>query len=160
MKKKKILILGSSSFGGASMVNFLLNKKKYNVYGTFRTKKNEVYLPYLENPNLKNFKNFKVDFNNSPKRIINIISSVKPDFIIDFASICVVNQSWYFPQVYFNINVQYKLHIIKKLKEFNFLKKYILISTPEIFGNTKKLLKENTRSSVITAVLLHPLVTI
>ena len=49
--KKKILILGSSSFSGASMVNFLLNKKKYLIYGTYRRKKGKPYLPYLNNKN-------------------------------------------------------------------------------------------------------------
>ena len=142
--KKKILILGSSSFGGASMINFLLDKKKYKIYGTFRRKKNKAYLPYLENKNFKNFKNLKIDFNESPKKMINIIQKIKPDFIIDFASISMVHQSWQFPHVYFDVNVQYKLHIFQNLYKFNFLKKYILISTPEVFGNNNKLLKENS----------------
>ena len=146
MRKRKILIIGSSSFGGASMVKFLLDKKKYKVYGTYRRKKNKAYLPYLENINLRDFKNFKVNFNDSPKKIMNIILRLKPDFIIDFASISVVNQSWQFPKTYFDTNVLYKLHIFRNLNKFNFLKKYILISTPEIFGNTKKLLKENNNN--------------
>jgi len=144
MQKKKILIIGSSSFGGATLINFLLRKKKYLIYGTFRRKKNKFYLPYLENKNLKDFRNYKVDFNNSPKKMIKIINSTKPDYIIDFASISVVNQSWEYPQVYFDTNVKYKLEIFKNLGKFNFLKKYILISTPEIFGNTTRSLKENS----------------
>ena len=40
MSKESVLILGSSSFAGASMVDFLISKKKYNVYGTYRRKKN------------------------------------------------------------------------------------------------------------------------
>lgn len=145
MKRKKILILGCSSFGGSSMVNFLLNKNQYKVYGTFRRRKNIAYLPYLDNNRVKDFKSYKVDFNKSPKKIINIILSIKPDYIVDFASICMVNQSWQFPQVYFDINVQYKLNIFKNLKKYNFLRKYILVSTPEIFGNSNKLLKEDSR---------------
>lgn len=138
---KKILVLGSSSFGGAALIDFLLDKN-YQVYGTFRRKKNKTYLPYLENKNFKHFKNFKIDFNDSPKKLINLILRLKPDCIIDFAAISVVNQSWEFPDTYFDINVKYKLEIFKRLNKFNFLRKYILISTPEIFGNTTKLLKE------------------
>ena len=74
--------------------------------------------------------------------MINLILRLKPDCIIDFAAISVVNQSWEFPDTYFDINVKYKLEIFKRLNKFNFLRKYILISTPEIFGNTTKLLKE------------------
>ena len=144
MKRKKILVIGSSSFGGSTLINFLLNKKKYLIYGTFRRIKNKSYLPYLENENLIDFKNYKVDFSNSPKNMIKLINSLKPDYIIDFAAISVVNQSWEYPQVYFETNVKYKLEIFKNLGKFNFLKKYILISTPEIFGNTTESLKENS----------------
>ena len=78
--------------------------------------------------------------------MIKLINSLKPDYIIDFAAISVVNQSWEYPQVYFDTNVKYKLEIFKNLGKFNFLKKYILISTPEIFGNTTKSLKENSNN--------------
>jgi len=146
MKKKKILIIGSSSFGGATLINYLLSKKKYLIYGTFRRKKNKSYLPYLENKNLKDFKNYKVDFSDGPKKMIRIINSLKPDYIIDFAAISVVNQSWEYPQVYFDTNVKYKLEVFKSLGKFNFLQKYILISTPEIFGNTTRSLMENSNN--------------
>ena len=49
MTKESVLIIGSSSFAGASMVDFLISKKKYNVYGTYRRKKNKAYLPYFKN---------------------------------------------------------------------------------------------------------------
>ena len=87
MSKETVLILGSSSFAGASMVNFLISKKKYNIYGTYRRKKNKAYLPYLKQSKKINFKNIKVDFTKSPKRLSNIILKLKPKYIIDFASI-------------------------------------------------------------------------
>ena len=124
------------------MVNFLLDKK-YKVYGTYRRKKISPYLPYLRNKNIKNFTNFKVDFDKKPKKILKIIKKVRPFVIIDFASICVVNQSWKYPETYINVNVLYKSHIFKNLSNFNFLKKYIYVSTPEVFGSTDKLIREN-----------------
>ena len=50
-----------------------------------------------------------------------------------------VNQSWKNPEVYINTNVLYKTIFLKNLKKFNFLKKYIYISTPEIFGSSGKI---------------------
>ena len=142
MSKETVLILGSSSFAGASMVNFLISKKKYNIYGTYRRKKNKAYLPYLKQSKKINFKNIKVDFTKSPKRLSNIILKLKPKYIIDFASICMVNQSWENLETYININILYKSFLLQKIKKFKFLKKYIYISTPEIFGSSK-LIKEN-----------------
>ena len=139
--KEKILILGSSSFSGASLVNFLLNKKKYLVFGTYRRKKIKQFLPYVYNKNAKSFKEFQVDFLDNPKKIIKIISTLKPDYIIDFASICMVNESWKNPEIYFKTNVLQKAEIFKYLSNINFLKKYIYISTPEVFGSSKKIYK-------------------
>ena len=141
--KKKILILGSSSFSGASFVDFLLNKKKYLVFGTYRRRKIKQYLPYAYNKNLKLFKEFQVDFLKKPKTIVKIISSVKPDYIVDFASICMVNESWKNSEIYFKTNVLYKAEIFKYLSSVKFLKKYIYISTPEVFGSSKNFINEN-----------------
>ena len=69
--KEKILILGSSSFSGASLVNFLLNKKKYLVFGTYRRKKIKQFLPYSYNQNIKFFNEIQVDFLGNPQKIIN-----------------------------------------------------------------------------------------
>ena len=53
-----------------------------------------------------------------------------------------VNQSWENLETYININILYKSFLLQKIKKFKFLKKYIYISTPEIFGSSK-LIKEN-----------------
>ena len=71
--KRKVLILGSSSFSGATMVNFLLSKKNFLVYGTYRRKKIQSYLPYTQNKNFKLFKNFQIDFLKSSKKLLKII---------------------------------------------------------------------------------------
>lgn len=144
--KKKVLILGSSSFSGASMVNFLLSKKNVLVYGTYRRKKIQSYLPYTHNKNYKSFKAFQIDFLKSPKKLLNIIKNFKPEYIIDFASICMVNQSWNNPKIYFQINVLFKAEMLIQLKKFNFLKKYIYISTPEIFGSSNKFIHEDNNN--------------
>ena len=144
--KKKILILGCSSFSGASFVNFLLNKKKFLIFGTYRRKKIKQYLPYKYNENLKLLKEIKIDFLKDSKKIIKIIDNIKPDYIIDFASICMVNESWKNPEYYFNTNVLCRAEIFKYLSSIKFLSKYIYISTPEVFGSSKKYIKENNFS--------------
>ena len=112
MSKESVLILGSSSFAGASMVDFLISKKKYNIYGTYRRKKNKAYLPYLKQSKKIKFKNIKVDFTKNPKKLTNIILKLKPKYIIDFASICMVNQSWENLETYININILYYIYSI------------------------------------------------
>lgn len=141
---KKVLILGTSSFGGAATADFLLDRN-FSVLGTYRRKKNNLYQPQLQNLKSKNFKHFKIDLDKDISKLLNIINKYKPKYIIDFASICMVNQSWDFPEKYFKSNVEKKSVLIKELCYKKFIKKYIYISTPEIFGSNSKPIKEDSK---------------
>ncbi len=141
--KSKILLLGSSSFSGASMAKYLLDKNKYRVHGTYRRKKNSSYLPYKFSKNFKLFKEHKIDLSKNSNKLLKLVAKIKPDYIIDFASICMVNESWKNSEFYFQTNVLSKIKTIEYLSKTNFLKKYIYISTPEIFGSSKNFISEN-----------------
>ena len=138
MKKiKKIFILGISSFSGAALASYLV-KKKYRVFGTFYKKKNIYHLPFDK----KKIKIFKIDLLKDTKKLLFLIKKIKPEVIVDHASICMVGESWLNPDKYFKINVNSKINLIKGLKNSKFLKKYIYISTPEIFGSKSKRIDE------------------
>ena len=79
--KKKILILGCSSFSGSSTVDFLLSRDIYKVFGTYRKKKNKFYLPYKFNKKFKKFKEFKLDLLKNPNHLVNLIVKIKPQII-------------------------------------------------------------------------------
>ena len=136
-KMKKIFILGISSFSGAALASYLV-KKKYRVFGTFYKKKN-IYLLPLDK---KKIKIFKIDLLKDTKKLLFLIKKIKPEVIVDHASICMVGESWLNPDKYFKINVNSKIDLIKGLKNSKFLKKYIYISTPEIFGSKSKRIDE------------------
>ena len=100
---KKILILGISSFSGSAFADFMLTKN-FSVVGTYRRRKNNLYQPHLQNKNIKNFQSFKIDININLKKLLKIIKKYKPQYIIDFASICMVNESWTKPELYLKSN--------------------------------------------------------
>ena len=141
--KKKILVLGSSSFSGASIVDFLLTQNNYRIFGTYRRKKKDSYLPYKFNKNFRKFKEYKIDLTKKSNHLLKLITKLKPEIIIDFASVCMVNESWNNAETYFQTNVLSKTRMIEYLSETNFLQKYIYISTPEVFGSSKKFIKED-----------------
>ena len=134
--KEKILILGVSSFAGFSFYNYLKNKN-YKLYGTFNKNLNIGKLNY-DKIVLK-----RINFENNQKKFLNWIKILKPNYIIDFASICMVNESWKYSKKYFAINFYSKIKILNYIAKKKFLKKFIYISTPEVFGNTTKILNEN-----------------
>ena len=110
-----ILILGSNSFAGSSLVNYLLNKN-LKVIGISRSnEKNENELIYKKNKNLKNYQFYKININKDLQKLKNLINKKKPNIIIDFLGQGMVAESWYKPEQWFTTNV------LSKVKLFNFL---------------------------------------
>lgn len=136
----KILILGATSFGGSSFIKFLKRKTNHKVWGTYRSKSNLVKM-FKNKPKTLNF--VKLDLSHKKNNLIKIVKKIKPNLIFDFASVCLVNESWQKPNYYFNVNYFSKIDLIKNLDCFSFLRSYIYISTPEVFGSTAKSVKEN-----------------
>ena len=143
--KKKILILGVSSFAGASFASYLLKSSNFEIFGTFNNKNKLPFKLFLnKNKKFKSLKLFKLDLSKKKNKLKQLIEKINPHYIIDFASICMVNESWLHPKHYFQINFFSKIDFIKNLHKQKKLKKYIYIGTPEIFGSNKKSIMEHS----------------
>jgi len=139
----KYLIIGSNSFSGSHFAQYLI-KKKHNVMGVSRSKElNKAFLPYKWSKEKNNFKFFQVNINKQLHILLKLIKKYKPQYIINFAAQGMVAQSWKSPEDWYQTNLlgQVKLH--NELRKFKSIKKYIHITTPEVYGNTKKWIKEN-----------------
>ena len=80
----------------------------------------------------KGIETHKINLLKDEKKLLRLILKVKPEIILDYVSICMVNESWKYQQQYYKINVTSRLSIIENFNKMTFLKKYIYISTPEI----------------------------
>ena len=140
-----ILIIGSNSFAGSSFINFLL-KKNLKVIGVSRSNElKNIYLPYKENNfNKKKFNFFKADLNKDRdlKKIYRIIKKKKIKYVINFAAQGMVAESWISPEDWYRTNILSNSKLINQLSKLN-LKKYLNFSTPEVYGNTPKKIREN-----------------
>lgn len=143
----KVLIIGANSFAGSTMCKYLLNKR-VSVLGTYNQPKPQIYFNLRNNIKNKNFKRLNINLEKK-KDLINLIRTIKlfkPNYILDFASLCMVNESWKSPQKYMKVNYISKIFIIDSITNFKFIEKYIYISTPEIFGSKKYKISEKCRS--------------
>lgn len=146
----RFLIIGSNSFSGSHFINYLINKKKF-VLGVSRSDEiNKVFLPYKWSNNKKLYKFHKLDLNKDIDRIIHLIKKKKINIVVNFASQSMVSQSWATPLDWYYTNVisQVKLH--DELRKLKNLKKYVHVSTPEVYGSTKNKIKENYNFSPST----------
>ena len=146
----KVLVIGCNSFSGSHFSNFLLNKK-FKVFGVSRSSSiNKVYLKYKSNPNLKNFKFFKFNLNSDVEKIVSLIKKNKIFYIVNFAAQGMVNESWIKPLDWYNTNLLSSVNLVEKLKNLTFIKKFMQISTPEVFGDKNGIIYENSDFSPST----------
>jgi len=138
-----ILILGSNSFAGAATVEACLNSKM-SVWGVSRSRElHDTFRLYGKHQNIDKFSFEQVDINNDLEKLIGLIEFVKPDAIIDFAGQGMVAQSWANPDQWYQTNILAKSKLHKILIGNEHLKAYVRISTPEVYGSSDKLLREN-----------------
>jgi len=144
MNNYKFIIIGSNSFSGATFINYLLHKG-HKVVGLSRSQEyNNVFLPYTwHKNNLSSFKFIKVDLNKNLDKLIDIINNEKPDCIVNFAALGMVAQSWKKPEDWYRTNLLSQVKFHDRIRHLDFIKKYIHITTPEVYGSTDGWIKEN-----------------
>jgi len=146
VKKLHFLIIGSNSFSGSHFVDHLLSLG-HNVVGISRSKNmNNIFLPYKKNKNVKNFVFFKIDLNvdKDNDKIISLIKQFKISHVVNFAAQAMVAESWLYPIDYYKTNVISLVNLTNKLIKYKLLKKFVHVSTPEVYGNITGMTNENT----------------
>ena len=140
---KKFIVLGSNSFSGSNFINFLL-KKNCRVVGVSRSKQyNNVYLPYKNSANLNLFKFYKLNINTNLKKFLAMAKDFRPNYIVNYIAQGMVSESWLTPEDWYKTNVLAQVKIYRELSNFKFIKKFIHVTTPEVYGNIKNKTKEN-----------------
>ena len=141
--KFSFLVIGSNSFSGAHFVNYLLELNHYVIGSSSPKEPNSVYLPYKNSKFIKNFKFVKFDINKDVYFIKKLILKKKITHIINFSAQSMVGQSWENPTDWYNTNVLGTINFLNQIKKLKNIKKYVHISTPEVYGSTQKNLKES-----------------
>ncbi len=137
-----VFVIGSNSFSGASFVDFALSKGA-QVFGISRS--NEAipeFLPYKWQGNFS-FKFYQLDLNKDLHTIASIIREVKPPYVVNFAAQSMVAESWANPGDWFATNVVSTIKFHDELRKFNFLRRYVHISTPEVYGSCVGFVQED-----------------
>ena len=131
---KTVIIIGSSSFSGSWLAKEML-EKDYKVIGISRSKIKKEF-NFIKS---KKFIFYKIDINKNFKKMTKVFEKYKPNIIVNFAAQSFVRTSWDNPTDWFKTNTLSSIKIAEYLKSKKYLKKFIQISTPEIYGNIKNL---------------------
>jgi dTDP-glucose 4,6-dehydratase len=135
---ERILVIGSNSFSGASFVDFALAVGA-SVVGLSRSAEaHPSFLPYRwRGPEfLKDrFRFAQLDLNLDTDRIAELVGDFRPDYVINFAAQSMVAESWLHPDHWYQTNVVANVRLHERLRKMDFIKRYVHVSTPEVYGS-------------------------
>ncbi len=140
---RKVLVIGSNSFSGADFIDLLLEDPSNDVVGISRSpEKGPVFLPYLKRRGAR-FAFHRMDLNKDAERIVGLADSFKPSFIVNFAAQSEVAPSWEHPEHWFETNVVALSRLLNALKGRDYLRRYVHISSPEVYGTCEGTVTES-----------------
>lgn len=141
---KKLVVIGSNSFSGASFIGHTLDQG-YEVIGISRSTENiDALLPYKWTDN-KNYRFKQFDLNLHTQEIVHLIKESESPYIINFAAQAMVAESWQNPTHWYQTNVVANVRLHDELRKLDCIKKYVHISTPEVYGSCEGVVDENYR---------------
>ena len=140
---EKIAVIGSNSFSGAHFIDYALEEGAEVIGISRSTEPNPIFLAYKKQQNPV-FRFYQWDLNHDLEQIMSIIREFQPDYVVNFAAQSMVAESWQHPEHWFQSNVVATVKLHDQLRRCDFLRKYVHVSTPEVYGSFQGLVKENT----------------
>lgn len=140
-----VVVIGSNSFSGSDFVDYLLTDTDYQVVGVSRSpEKDSLFLPYRKRQSLLHrFRFVQADLNRDMQALQDLLSEVKPAYIVNFAAQSEVGPSWAHPEHWFQTNGVAIAALGNYLKDQKWLKRYVHISSPEVYGTCEGVVKED-----------------
>lgn len=140
---EKFLILGSNSFSGATFADHLA-AKGYDVFATSRSPEpHRAFLPYLweKRPGRVVFET--IDLNHDLDKLDQLMRRERPTHVVNFAAQSMVGESWKNPDHWMMTNVVSTVRLHELLRHYDFLERYVHVTTPEVYGSTDGWIKED-----------------
>lgn len=140
-KTEKFVVIGSNSFSGSHFVDYLLENGA-EVIGMSRSPElSPAFLPYKSRKG--KFKFHQLDLNKDLENMIQVIRDFQPEYVVNFAAQSMVAQSWEKPEHWYTTNVVSNVKFHDQLRKCEFIKKYVHVSTPEVYGTCQGLINED-----------------
>lgn len=152
-KSNSVLILASNSFTGSHFVEYLLEHTDHTVVGVSRSPEyNPVLLPYLykKKQRPERFEFHQLDVNRQLAAVLELVDRHRPGAVVNYAAQGEVRNSWRWPEQWYRTNCMGIVTFANALKDRDFIRSYVNISTPEVYGSTGQNIVENENYSPST----------
>lgn len=149
MSAERFVVIGSNSFSGAHFAAAALEEGA-EVLGASRSPEPEdLFLPYKWIRH-ERFTFLRADLNRDLDVLDAAIRQFRPDYVVNFAAQGMVAQSWSRPEHWYQTNTVAMARLHQRLSGCDFLKKFVQASTPEVYGSTSGLVREDAPLSPST----------
>jgi dTDP-glucose 4,6-dehydratase len=139
----KVAVIGSNSFSGSDFIDYLLEKPGIDIIGISRSpEKSEIFLPYIKK-HTSQFQFYQLDLNHDTEKIFTLFDNFKPEYIVNFAAQSEVGPSWIHPEHWFETNVVSLARLMNGLKDKSYIRRYVHISSPEVYGTCEGVVTES-----------------
>jgi dTDP-glucose 4,6-dehydratase len=142
--QETFFVIGSNSFSGASFTAAALDEGARTIATSRSSEPASAFLPYRWNGPRADLQFHQLDLNKDLHRIVDLIAETKPQYVVNFAAQSMVAESWRNPEHWFQTNVVATVQLHEQLRRFDFIKKYVHISTPEVYGSCSGFIGEDT----------------
>lgn len=142
---ERIAVVGSNSFSGASFVRHCLSQG-LEVLGASRSAEAAgCFLPYrwIAESQQAKFRFAQADLNHDLDRLMAALDEFQPTAVVNFAAQGMVAQSWLTPGHWYQTNVVANVLFHDRLRRASWLKSYVHVSTPEVYGSTAGVITES-----------------
>jgi len=142
-KDRKIAVIGSNSFSGSDFIDLLLEDSSNDVIGISRSaEKSKLFLPYKRHKDAR-FRFYQMDLNRNMQEMMELFDSFQPEYVVNFAAQSEVAPSWEHPEHWFQTNAVAITLLAHHLKDRKYLRRYVHISSPEVYGTCEGIVKED-----------------
>jgi len=142
-QSEKCLVVGSNSFSGGTFVAHML-ERGWPVIGCSRSPEpHAAFLPYKWAGRSGQFAFHQYDLNHDIDDLMGLIQRERIEYVVNFAAQSMVAESWKNPEHWFTTNVVSTVRFHERLRACKFVKKYVHVSTPEVYGSTSGFVRED-----------------
>lgn len=132
---RTIAVLGANSFSGQDFVDLVLDNPADRVIGISRSaERSELFLKYRLRPAAQNYRYHQLDLNRDLDQMTALFDAERPELIVNFAAQSEVAPSWEHPEHWFQTNTVALARLVNHLRQKSYLKRYLHISSPEVYG--------------------------
>lgn len=143
MNRPSYVVIGSNCFTGSHFVDALLDDPNHFVAGVSRSpEKSALYLPYKARQP-RNFEFYQIDLVRQPEALQSLLDELEPAYVINVAALSEVALSNMSPVEYFETNTVGVVRLCHFLRTRPYLKRYVHISSAEIYGSCEQPVAES-----------------